>query len=227
MKKIMSLVLLGASLTQLSAVTWKGFYIRTGMSYLGQGTNGTGGSIDLKKTDTLCNFGLAGGWGTLFGSSFYLGADAVLGGFDLKWSSITGANSKTDTLPTSSNNFAIIYDPKITARIGYGCCSFLLYAGGGFGLSKALSDDSNLYSNFPKDSTDSTKSAWLKTWHIRVGVDLRLKGNWFTGVFYEYQRSFAYPNANSNIEVFQKSGITHSDVTRIEDRIAFVIGYQF
>jgi opacity protein-like surface antigen len=140
---------------------------------------------------------------------------------DTFWNrTVTGTESVTST-----NNLTLLYDPKATLRIGYGCCGYLLYAGGGMGISMLMSDPKDLFSksihtSLPNKKDDITKKDWVPTWHIRLGVDLRLKGNWFAGMFYEYQRSFVTPHNGSGHDSSQ-------NMTLVTDRISFVFGYQF
>jgi opacity protein-like surface antigen len=202
--------------SEVSAACWNGFYVRTDLAVMG---NGKG----YKKTEDEAlvaagrsegssarsmYLGVAGGWGKVFGGSFYGGIDATLLG-------MSGAMSTGD-----KNEFSFVYDPKATVRLGFARCNLMFYVGVGMGALWAFTDTAKLqgpHADFPKNKEGKNDLLW--TWHGRIGADFKIKGNWSAGVFYEYQRSIA--NANEGDTTTKLT-----DVSLISDRLAFTFGFQ-
>lgn len=213
MKKTFLLTLtaltLGAS--SVSASGWNGFYVRGDLSWLGGGTshkkNETDGFLNPEGfSERLVQLGIAGGWGKVFSGSMYAGLDATVIG-------VSGVMHSG-----SDNNFSFIYDPKATVRLGFARCNMLLYAGGGMGALYAFTETAKLkghHANFPQ--TNENKNELVFSWHGRVGVDFKIKGNWTCGMFYEYQRSLSHKN---------EGNADKADLSLVSDRIAAVFGYQ-
>lgn len=202
--------------SDVSAACWNGFYVRTDFAVMGSGKShkktedeallASGASEGA--TSRLMHLGVAGGWGKVFGGSFYGGIDATLIGF-------SGAMSSAD-----KNDFSFLYDPKATIRLGFARCNLMVYVGGGMGALYAFTDTAKLqgtHAHFPKNKEGKNELMW--TWHGRIGADFKIKGNWSAGVFYEYQRSFAHKNEGDTTTKL-------TDVSLISDRMAFVFGYQ-
>ncbi len=215
MKKglLLSGVLL-SSVCDLSAAGWNGFYVRTDLAVMGGGNShkkNDAPALAGKKegsTERLMHLSVAGGWGRVFSGGVYAGADATMLG-------LSGVMHGME-----SNEFSFLYDPKITARVGFARCNMLVYAGGGVGALYALSEKEKLrgyHAHFPKNSDDKAELQW--TWHARIGADFKLKGNWTAGVFYEYQRSIAHKNEGDKT-------LNRTDMSLVNDRVAFVFGYQ-
>ena len=199
--------------SEISASCWNGFYVRTDVAAMGAGKSHKKNDAITGKTegtsDRAFYLGIAGGWGKVFGSSFYGGIDASLIGFSGQMS----ADDKSD--------FSFLYDPKATFRLGFAKCNLLVYAGGGMGALYAFSDKDKLqnqHTAFPKNKEGKHELLW--TWHLRAGADFKVKGNWSVGVFYEYQRTLSHKNEGDSAEAKVE------DLALISDRIAFVIGYQ-
>jgi opacity protein-like surface antigen len=198
-------------LTDLTASGWNGFYVRTDLALVGTGqAHKEKPELTGQKDGTserLVHLGVAGGWGRVFGGSFYGGADVTLLG-------MSGVMSSKE-----SNNFSFLYDPKVTLRVGFARCNMMVYAGGGAGVLYAFTDTAKLqghHGHFPKNAEG--KNEFLFTWHARVGADFKIKGNWMAGVFYEYQRSFSHKN--------EGDATKREDLALVSDRIAFAFGYQ-
>lgn len=216
-KMLLGAALLATTATSVSAAGWNGFYVRTDISVMGSGHShkkkDDAPALNLRKegkTDRLIHFAVAGGWGKVFSGSIYAGLDATLLG-------LSGVMEGLDT-----NNFSFIYDPKLTARVGFARCNMLVYAGGGAGAMYAFSDKDKLkgfHGDFPKNASGDPELIW--TWHIRVGVDFKVKGNWTAGAFYEYQRSISHKNEGDKVYPTARE-----DLSLINDRVAFVFGYQ-
>lgn len=209
-----SAVLLLAS--EVSASCWNGFYVRTDLAVMGAGKSNKKSDnqalVDAGTTEGSTSrsmyLGVAGGWGKVFGGSFYGGLDASLIGF-------SGAMVSAD-----KNDFSFLYDPKATIRLGFARCNLLVYIGVGMGALWAFTDTAKLqgpHVNFPKNKDGKNELLW--TWHGRIGADFKIKGNWCAGVFYEYQRSLANENAGDTATKL-------TDVSLISDRMAFTVGYQ-
>jgi len=32
--------------------------------------------------------------------------------------------------------------------------------------------------------------AWTWTWHLQIGVNMKVNGPWYSGIYYEYHRTF-------------------------------------
>lgn len=199
--------------SELSAACWNGFYVRTDLALMGAGKAHKKNQNLNGKTEGVSSrsfyLGIAGGWGKVFGSSFYGGIDATLLG-------LSGALSSDE-----KSNFSFLYDPKATVRLGFAKCNLLVYVGGGVGALYAFSDKEKLqnhHSNFPRNKEGNNELLW--TWHLRLGADFKIKGNWSVGTFYEYQRTFSHKNEGDPAEVKVE------DVSLISDRLAFVFGYQ-
>jgi opacity protein-like surface antigen len=163
------------------------------------------------SSDRSFYLGVAGGWGKVFGSSFYGGIDATLLG-------ISGAMSVGE-----KSDFSFLYDPKATVRLGFAKCNLLVYAGGGMGALYAFSDKDKLqnqHGGFPRNKDGKNELLW--TWHLRIGADFKVKGNWSVGAFYEYQRTLSHTNEGDPSEEAKRV----TDVSLISDRLAFVFGYQ-
>ena len=199
---------------EISAACWNGFYVRTDAAVIGAGKShkkndaADAGASEGSGSRSLY-LGIAGGWGKVFGSSFYGGIDATLLG-------MSGAMSTGD-----KNDFSFLYDPKATVRLGFARCNMMVYAGGGMGALYAFTDTEKLqgpHFDFPKNKEGKNELLW--TWHLRIGADFKIKGNWMAGVFYEYQRSLAHKNEGDT------SAAKLEDVSMISDRLAFVFGFQ-
>lgn len=210
MKKKLLLAAAVLGLSDVAAAGWNGFYVRTDLALMGGGhSHKENTDLTGKKdgsSDRLMHLGVAGGWGKVFGGSFYGGVDATLLG-------MSGVMSATE-----ENKFSFVYDPKLTVRLGFARCNMMIYAGGGMGALYSFTDTPKLqghHAHFPKNADGKNELVW--TWHGRVGVDFKLKGNWMAGAFYEYQRSLAHKNEGE---------ATKADLALISDRIAFVFGYQ-
>jgi opacity protein-like surface antigen len=206
-------VVLGFS--DIVASGWNGFYVRTDLALVGAGNSHKENPDALlagKKegaSERLVHLGVAGGWGRVFGGSFYGGIDATLLG-------MSGVMSAAE-----ENKFSFLYDPKITVRLGFARCNMMVYAGGGAGALYAFTDTSKLqghHAHFPKNKEGKNELLW--TWHARVGADFKIKGNWMAGVFYEYQRSFSHKNEG------EATTLKREDLSLVSDRLAFVFGYQ-
>lgn len=246
MKKILLLSsIIGLGISSVSGAAWKGFYVRTDMALIGTGhvykENAKITDAKTGSSDRTMQLGVAGGWGTVFGSSIYAGLDATLIG-------VSG-----EMAAANDNKFSFVYDPKATLRLGYAGCSSMIYVGGGLGALYAFTDTKDLqgnHENYPL--TKDGKNPLLMTLHGRVGVDFKIKGNWLVGVFYEYQRSF--PNSNegytydstadnaqdagspadgaadtgspANASSDSTASSAKTDLSLVNDRIAFVFGYQ-
>ena len=200
--------------SEVSAACWNGFYVRTHMAVMGSGKshkqNATAkaGASEGDGARSLY-LGIAGGWGKVFGGSFYGGLDATLLG-------MSGAMSTGD-----KNDFSFLYDPKATIRLGFARCNMMVYVGGGMGALYAFTETAKLqdsHADFPRNKDGKNELLW--TWHGRIGADFKIKGNWMAGVFYEYQRSLAHKNEGDTSEVKLE------DVSMISDRLAFVFGFQ-
>lgn len=201
--------ILGVS--EVSAAGWNGFYVRTDLALIGAGNSHKKNDALVGATEgaseRLMHLGVAGGWGRVFGGNFYGGVDATLLG-------MSGVMSSKE-----NNNFSFLYDPKVTLRLGFARCNMMVYAGGGAGAVYAFTDTAKLqghHAHFPK--TQESKNELVFTWHARVGVDFKIKGNWMVGGFYEYQRSFSHKNEGDTQQ--------REDLSLVSDRIAFVFGYQ-
>lgn len=201
--------------SEISAACWNGFYVRTDLAAMGAGRS-------HKKNDALTDknegtsdrafyLGVAGGWGKVFGGSFYGGIDATLLG-------VSGQMSADE-----KSMFSFLYDPKATVRLGFAKCNLLVYAGGGVGALYAFSDQDKLqneHANFPRNKDGKNELLW--TWHGRIGLDFKVKGNWCVGAFYEYQRTLSHTNEGDPSEAANKV----TDLSLISDRLAVVFGYQ-
>lgn len=202
--------------SELSAACWNGFYVRTDLAAMGAGKSHKKNENLAGKTEGASErsfyLGVAGGWGKVFGSSFYGGIDATLLG-------VSGAMSSNE-----KSDFSFLYDPKATIRVGFAKCNFLVYAGGGMGALYAFSEKDKLqhkHASFPRNKEGNNELLW--TWHVRVGADFKIKGNWSVGAFYEYQRTLSHKNeGDPSADAAQKV----EDVSLISDRLAFVVGYQ-
>jgi len=209
-------ILLG--LSNVSASGWNGFYVRTDLALIGAGTAHKENTAVAGKKDgaseRLMHLGIAGGWGKVFGGGFYGGIDATLLGV----SGVMVANE--------NNNFSFVYDPKANLRLGFARCNLMVYAGAGVGGLYTFSETAKLqghHSHFPKNSEQKNELLW--TWNARVGADFKIRGNWITGVFYEYQRSFSHKN-EGDATVITSGTTKREDLSMVSDRIAFVFGYQ-
>lgn len=199
--------------SEVSAACWNGFYVRTDVAAMGAGKSHKKNEALTGKnegaSERLFYLGVAGGWGKVFGGSFYGGIDATLLG-------VSGAMSSTE-----KSDFSFLYDPKATVRLGFAKCNLLVYAGGGMGALYALSAQDKLqneHADFPKNKEGKNELLW--TWHLRAGADFKVKGNWSVGLFYEYQRTLSHKNEGDTAEAKVE------DLSLISDRIAFVFGYQ-
>ena len=202
--------------SEMSAACWNGFYVRTDLAVVGSGKSHKktedAGLIAADASEgsgsRLMYLGVAGGWGKIFGGSFYGGIDATLLG-------MSGAMSTGD-----KNEFSFLYDPKATVRLGFVRCNLMVYIGGGLGALYAFTDTAKLqgaHADLPKNKEGKNDLLW--TWHGRIGADFKIKGNWSAGVFYEYQRTFAHKNEGDTTTQL-------TDVVLINDRMAFTVGYQ-
>lgn len=210
-KLLLTIAALGVTLSTASAAGWNGYYVRGDLAWMGTGVahkkNESEGFVNPEgSSDRLMHLGLAGGWGKLFSGSMY-------GGIDVTAIGVSGVLKSADV-----NEFSFVYDPKATIRVGMARCNMLVYAGGGVGALYAFTDldkQKGHHQNFPK--TKDNKNETIFTWHARVGVDFKIKGNWFCGMFYEYQRSMAHAN---------EGDAERADLSMVSDRVAAVFGMQ-
>jgi opacity protein-like surface antigen len=202
--------------SEVSAACWNGFYVRMDAAVMGAGNSyPKNDNADLiakgaSEGDGARSLylGIAGGWGKVFGGSFYGGLDATLIG-------MSGAMSTGD-----KNDFSFLYDPKATIRLGFARCNMMVYVGGGMGALYAFTETAKLqgpHADFPRNKDGKNELLW--TWHGRIGADFKIKGNWMAGVFYEYQRSLAHKNEGDTT-------LKRTDLSMISDRLAFVFGFQ-
>lgn len=206
---ITTVLLTGLSTTAASG--WNGFYVRTDAALMGAGhshkKNEDRADRQEGASERMVHVSFAGGWGRVFNGNIYAGIDASPLGFSGVWNA------------ADKNELSFLLDPKATLRLGFAKCNMLVYVGGGMGALYAFSEQEKHqghHRHFP--SNKDNKNELLFTWHGRIGVDFKIRGNWTAGMFYEYQQSIGHKNEGDTLK--------REDLSLISDRIAFTFGYQ-
>lgn len=212
---------ISVSVTFGNPYAWKGFnfFAIAGMHGEGVHYKDENGK-DQGQSSRALILGLGAGYGYVFNRNIFVGASLAL-----------PVNStilhQVDT-GKADNHVLTSIDPKITLKLGYSTCRFLPYVGGGLGGMMMLSNDKDkigklnntphsAHGDFP--TKEDGTPAWTWTWHFQIGVNMKVNGPWYSGVYYEYQRTFRLSDQGNNL-------VKKIDKLLVNDKIVFTFGYQ-
>lgn len=200
---------------------WKGFNFFAVGGMHGEGVHyRDANGKDHCQSNRALILGLGAGYGYVFGRNIFAGASLTL-------PVNTTILHQVDT-GTADNHALTSIDPKITVKLGYSTCRFLPFVGGGVGGMMMLSSDKDkigklgnirhsAHGNFP--TKDDGSPAWTWTWHLQIGVNMKINGPWYSGVYYEYQRTFRVSDLGND-------PAKKTDKMLVNDKLVFTFGYQ-
>lgn len=200
---------------------WKGFNFFAIGAMHGEGVHHKDDNgKDQGQSSRSLILGLGAGYGYVFSRNIFAGASLTL-------PINTTILHKVDT-GTADNPALTSIDPKVTLRLGYSTCRFLPFIGGGAGGMMMLSSDKDKIQNlrliahsthgdFPKKEDGS--SAWAWTWHVQIGLNMKVSGPWYCGIYYEYQRTFRLSDLDNK-------PAKKTDKFLVNDKLVFSFGYQ-